>query len=202
MTQLTKAVAAKQSGKLWHHLQAEADNIASSLLQVMFPANIQSVIGSSNIKCVVFCPDQTLAKIPVEMLPFRDGKRFEDKVAIAYLSSAKELLRDSIVESLDPSHPNSLQCPNRDSYFFANPNFDLMQPKSANNFKPWSHVSSVLASIFSTAPESSTTKASYLPDTEVEVKEIESLLSKAHGSSLQTQVVLGDDITLHQVLHV
>ena len=28
-----KAVAAKQSGKLWHHLQAEANKIASSLLQ-------------------------------------------------------------------------------------------------------------------------------------------------------------------------
>ena len=197
-----KAVAAKQSGKLWHHLQAEADEIASSLLQVMLPADIQSVIGSSNIKRVVFCPDQTLAKIPVEMLPFGDGKRFGDKVAIAYLSSAKELLRDSIVESLDPSHPNSPQCPNCDGYFFANPNFDLKQPISANSFNPWSQISSVLTSFFSTSPESSTTKASSLPDTEVEVKEIESVLSKAHGSSLQIRVVLGDDVTLHQVLHV
>lgn len=197
-----KAVTAKRSGKVWHHLQAEADKIASSLLQVMLPSDIQTIIGGSNIKRVFFCPDQILAKIPVEMLPFGDGKRFGDKLAITYLSSAKELLRDSIVKSLDPSHPNSSQCPNCDSYFFANPNFDLKQPKSANSFNPWSQVSSVLASLFSTTPESSTTKALSLPDTEVEVKEIESLLSKVRGSTLQTQVVLGDDVTLHQVLHV
>ena len=151
----------------------------------MLPADIQSIIGSSNIKRVVFCPDQISAKLPVEMLPFRDGKRFGDKVAIAYLSSTKELLRDSIVESLDPSHPNSPQCPNCDSYFFANPNFDLKQPKSANSFNPWSQISFVLASFFSNTPESSTTWGSSLPGTKIEVKEIESLLSEVHGSTLQ-----------------
>ena len=59
----------------------------------MLPSDIQSIIGSSTNKRVFFCPDQILAKSPVEMLPFGDGKRFGDKVAIAYLSSAKELLR-------------------------------------------------------------------------------------------------------------
>ena len=195
-----KAVAAKHSGKVWHHLQAEADKIASSLLQVMLPSTIQSIINSSNIKRVFFCPDQILAKFPVEILPFVDGKRFGDKIAIAYLTSAKELLRDSIIESLDPGLSMSTQYPKCDSYFFANPNFDLKQPKSGNSFNPWSQVTSVLASFFST-PNSSSTKASSLPDAEVEVKEIESLLSKAHGA-LQTQVVVRDDVTLHRVLHV
>ena len=197
-----KAVAAKRSGKPWQCLQAEADKIASSLLEVMLPSDVQSIIGSSTVKRVFFCPDQILAKVPVEMLPFGDGKRFGDKVAIAYLSSAKELLRDSIVESLDPGHSRSSQCPTCDSYFFANPNFDLKQPKGTNSFNPWSQVSSVLASFFSTTPQSSSTKASPLPDAEVEVREIESLLSKAHKTSFQARVIVGDNATLHQVLHV
>lgn len=197
-----KAVAAKRSGRPWQHLQVEADKIASSLLQIMLPSDIQSIVSSSTIKRVFFCPDQILAKVPVEMLPFGDGKRFGDKVAIAYLSSAKELLRDSIVEYLDPDHSKSSRCPICDCYFFANPDFDLKKPKGTNEFNPWSQVSSVLASFFSTTPESSSTKASPLPDAESEVREIECLLSKAHGTSLRAQVILGDSATLYQVLHV
>lgn len=194
-----KAVAAKRSGNPWQHLQAEADKIASSLLQVMLPSDIQSIISSSTNKRIFFCPDQILAKIPVEMLPFADGKRFGDKVAIAYLSSVKELLRDSIVESLDPGR---LKSPTGDCYFFANPNFDLKQLKGANRFNPWSQVSSVLASFFSTSPGCSSTKASPLPDAEVEVKEIESLLTKVHGTSPQVRLIVGDNATLHHVLNV
>ena len=201
-----KAVAARQSGKCWHHLQTEADKIASSLLQKMLPSDIQSILDSCNVKRVLFCPDQILAKVPIEMFPFRGGVRFGDKYAIAYLSSAKELLRDSIVESLHPSHAKlsrqSSQCPCHDCCFFANPNFDLRQPKSADSFNPWSQVSSVLASFFSKTPEGSSTKASPLPDAETEVKEIENLLTKTHGASFQSRVVVGDDATLHQVLHV
>ena len=57
-----KAVVAKRSGKPWQQLQAEADKIASSLLQVMLPSDVQSIIGSSTIKRVFFCPDQILSK--------------------------------------------------------------------------------------------------------------------------------------------
>ena len=200
-----KAVAAKRSGKLWHHLQAEADEIASSLLKTVLPSDVQSIIASSNIKRVFFCPDQILAKVPIEMLPFEGGVRFGDKYAIAYLSSAKELLRDSIVESLYSGYAKSQQSSHRpscDCYFFANPNFDLKQAKSANSFNPWNQVSSVLASLFSKIPEGSSTKVSPLPDAETEVREIEKLLAKTHRASFLSRVVVGDDATLHQALHV
>ena len=66
---------------------------------------------------------------------------------------------------------------------------------------PWSQVSSVLA-FFSTTPQSSSTKASPLPDAEIEVREIEILLSEAHETSFQARVLVRDNATLHQALHL
>ena len=198
-----KAVAAKRSGKPWQQLQLTADATANSLLEALLPTEVQSLLDSKNIKRVFFCPDLVLAKVPVEILPFGDGTRFGEKYAIAYLSSAKELLRDSVVESLfpnskkaSPSHP--------DCVFFANPNFDLEQVKheSTGGFSPWSQLSSALASLFSKPPGDCSTKVSPLPESEAEAKEIEYLLTNTHSGNLSTKLIVGSNATLHHALSV
>ena len=60
----------------------------------------------------------------------------------------------------------------------------------------------MLASFFSTSPGCSSTKASPLPDAEVEIKEIENILTTAHGTSPQVRLIVGDNATLHHVLNV
>lgn len=193
-----KAVAAKRAGKPWEHLQATADEVASTLLQAMIPSDIQKFLSTPPAKQVFFCPDQILAKFPVEILPFGDGMVFGEKCALTYLSSAKELLRDSIVSSICPSLELSDQG-NLDCIFFANPNFDLRCQEYQDSYQPWSQLSSVLASLFS---KPVTTTVPFLPHSETEVNEAEYLLSIAHNGTLHTHVYMKDKATLYQALEV
>lgn len=95
-----KAVAAKRAGKPWHELQSKADKIASDLLQFLFPEELKFIFDTARgIQHIYFCPDQILAKYPIEIIPFPDGQRLWEKVAIAHLSSARELLRESTLYS-------------------------------------------------------------------------------------------------------
>ena len=193
-----KAVAAKRAGKPWEHLQTKADEVASNLLQVMIPSDVQALLSTPPAKHVFLCPDQILTKFPVEILPFGDGKVFGEKCALTYLSSAKELLRDSIVSSICPSLKLSDQG-SSDCIFFANPNFDLRCPEYPDSYQPWSQLSSVLASFFS---KPVTTTVPFLPQSETEVDEAEYLLSIAHSGTLNTRVYMKDKATLHQALGV
>ena len=91
---LMEAVAVKQSGRAWQELQRKADEIANDLLQQMIPFDIQVLINDAAIKRLYFCPDQVLSKFPFEILPLGTGQWLGEKVAITYLSSARELIRE------------------------------------------------------------------------------------------------------------
>ena len=194
-----KAVAAKRAGNPWHHLHAKADEVASILLQAMIPNDVQALLTNHPIKRVFLCPDQLMAKFPVEILPFGDGERFGEKYAISYLSSSKELLRGSIISSLCPALMQHKQA-THDCILFANPNFDLKGSGDMNTFRPWSQLSSALASLFSTPV--STTNALPLLDSETEAQEVKSHLSSAQNGALHIQSFFKDEATLHRVLQV
>ena len=194
-----KAVAAKRTRKPWHHLQSTADEVASALLEAMIPTDVQALLATPPMKRVFFCPDQLIAKFPVEILPFGNRLRFGEKCAVSYLSSAKELLRDSILSSLCPDLVKTSDPAGSDCIFFANPNFDLECQADAGALHPWSQLSTALASLFS---KPVTASAPPLPHSETEVKEVEHLLSTAQGGKLRTQLFLKDESTLHQALKV
>ena len=200
---LMKTTAVKQSGKPWQELQLMADKMANDLLQEMIPFDVQLLINDKAIKRLYFCPDQVLAKFPVEILPLGTGQRLGEKVAITYLSSARELIREQTIShlhnspSLNEKEKATAQC-----VIFANPNFDLeREAVHGDNQWPWNSLSSLLSSIFSESPMIN--KASSLPDSEKEAYEIERLLtSQTYNPSTKTRVAIGNDATLCKVLQV
>ncbi len=198
-----KAVAVKRAGRPWQELQIEADKTASDLLQVMLPDDLQSFIADASIECVYFCPDQVLAKFPIEILPFRDGKRLGEKVAITYLSSARELLRESTYSLVcsDPVTQMEIGPTNR-CIIFANPNFDMEKTDNPSG-SHWSLLGSLLSPFFAAATEG-ISKAYSLPGSEKEAHDIEYLLSSSQvgGESCQVDVAIGDDATLYSALQV
>ena len=195
-----KTVAVRRAAGSWHQLQVISDVAANSLLQAMLPDDIQSLLEELGIKHIYFCPDQLLSMLPIEILPFGNGTRLGEKYSISYLSSSKELIRDSIVTSLRP-HPAKPPSVSGDCVFFANPNFDLEQQVATSSFGPWNQLSSALASLF-TKPEASSTKAPSLPGSETEVNEVKQYLSTTNGGTLPTKLFIGDSATLHQALSV
>ena len=197
---LMKIVSAKDSGRPWKELQQTADRKASNLLQHMLPGDLQMLINDSTIKRAYFCPDQVLSKFPIEILPLKNGQLLGEKVAVTYLSSARELLRESSVYSLSlsTSSHNTVNC---ECAIFANPNFDLKRVASQGE-SHWGLLSSLMSSLFSETKAVNT--AASLPNSEIEAKEIEHLLTSvsAKGKSLSINVSIGNDATLYKVLHV
>ena len=196
-----KAVAAKRAGKPWEDLQTKADKIAGDLLQAMLPDELQCFIFdvTASTNRIYFCPDQILSKYPIEILPLADGKRLGEKVAITYLSSARELLRESAISLVCPDIATHVG-PSNECIIFANPNFDMeKQDKQSNSH--WNLLKSVLSPFFSeTANE--VPKAPPLPGSESEAHDIEYLLSQGGGKSCQVHVATGDDATLYKMLRV
>lgn len=196
-----KAVAAKHARRPWRDLQIEADKKASDLLQVMFPRDIQSFISSAAVESIYFCPDQVLAKFPIEILPFRDGKYLGDNVSITYLSSARELLRESTL-SLICSDP-MVHAPTNKCIIFANPNFD-MEKSNLQGGSHWNLLGSLLSSFFTIEDQGTISKAHSLPGSESEAYDIKHLLTSQvdDESSYCVDVAIDDDATLYNALQV
>lgn len=193
-----KAVNAKCAGKPWKELHADADKAASNLLNIMLPNDIQSLVSSAAVECIYFCPDQVLAKFPIEILPFSDGERLGEKVGIAYLSSARELLRESAF-ALIAQEPVIKKQPTIKCKIFSNPNFDL-EKKGHQSSSHWGLVGSLLSSFFSI--EEGIKKAHSLPGSENEAYDIQQLISDDSNISCPVDVAVGDDATLYNVLQV
>lgn len=198
---LMKVVSAKDCGKPWKDLQQTADRKANDLLQQMLPDDLQMLVNDATIQRVYFCPDQVLSKFPIEILPLKTGQQLSEKVAVTYLSSAREILRESTVTSLcvGASEHNAFK---PECAIFANPNFDLERAASQDE-SHWGLLSSFMSSLFSETKVTNTAAA--LPNSEIEAQGIEQLLttSRAHNSKpLKINVSIGSDATLNKVLHV
>ena len=198
---LMRTVSVKQSGGIWQELQTKADELANNLLQEMIPFDIQLLINDKAIKRLYFCPDQVLTKFPVEILPLGNGQRLGEKVAITYLSSARELVREQTITFLQKSPPyvgkNKAEC-----RIFANPNFDLeIETNSSDNQWPWKSLNSLLSSLFSDS--AIVIKALPLPGAGREAKEIEKLLNlQSNSTSMEVHTNIGSDATLYKVLQL
>ena len=199
---MMKAVAVKQSGRAWQELQLKADEMANNLLQKMIPFDVQLLINDKSIKRLYFCPDQVLAKFPVEILPLGNGQRLGERVAITYLSSARELLREHTISCLQPVQKSPVEEDKVECMIFANPNFDLEKESShGDNQWPWNSLGSLLSSLFSESPV--VNKASSLPGSEKEAYDIEKVLkSQTSSASGEVHIAIGDDATLYNVLQV
>ena len=199
-----KVVATKPTGKPWHDLQVEADKAGSELLQALLPDDLQAIISGPSIARLYFCPDQVLAKFPIGILPFRDGKRLGDVVALTYLSSARELLRESAVSLLYSDSVTEENNPgtSKKCIIFANPNFD-MERSDHQKSNHWGFLGSLLEPFFST-PTKGVAMVHSLPGSESEGHDIEYLLSSCQvgGDVCQVEVAMGDDATLHSTLQV
>ena len=197
-----KAVATKEKGGDWRDLQIEADKIGSSLLQAMLPMDLQAIISNDEIESVYFCPDQVLSKFPIEILPFNDGKRFGEKVAITYLSSAREILRESTFSAIC-QNPAGIKKPSSKCVIFANPNFDLVksEPEASSH---WNSLGSLFSSFFNPTNKTEIKKATPLPASEEEAHDIEYLLSstKIGKEPCQIDKYIRDDATLHNVFQI
>ena len=95
--------------------QKEAKAAAQTLCELLIPPNVQILIDHPNVKRVFICPDVSLAVLPLELLLFEDGMTLGEKCNIAYLSSAREILRDLVVKSVSNTHVLTSQDENKES---------------------------------------------------------------------------------------
>jgi len=84
--------------------QHKSDQIGKRLRELLFPTVIESVINSGKIDCLYLCPDLNLGNLPLDLLPWADGKYLFEKCSISYLSSSREVLREWCIHTLEKSH--------------------------------------------------------------------------------------------------
>ena len=84
--------------------QKEAKAAAQTLCELLIPPDVQILIDHTDLKRVFICPDVSLAVLPLELLLFEDGMTLGEKCNIAYLSSAREILRDLVTKSVSIAH--------------------------------------------------------------------------------------------------
>lgn len=95
--------------------QKEAKAAARTLCELLIPQDVQVLIDHPNVKRVFICPDVSLAVLPLELLLFEDGMTLGEKCSIAYLSSAREILRDLVVSTVSITHILTSQDENKES---------------------------------------------------------------------------------------
>ena len=72
--------------------QNEADRVGRKPCKLLFPAAIEHVINSGMVECLYLCPDTNLSNLPLDLLPWADGKYLFEECSISYLSCCREVL--------------------------------------------------------------------------------------------------------------
>ena len=99
---LDKAISLVSDPSTEH--QIEADHVGRKLCKLLFPAAIEHVINSGTVECLYLCPDTNLSNLPLDLLPWADGKYLFEKCSISYLSCCREVLREWCIVVLQQLH--------------------------------------------------------------------------------------------------
>ena len=188
--------------------QQEADEIGKKIREVLFPGAIAAVIDSGKVDCLYLCPDLTLGNLPLDILPWADGKYLFEKCSISYLASCREALREWCIHVLKQkadaeecsliSNSVSTEC-----LLFADPDYDLEVDASEEEGE------GILGSGFweklkeSLSPQiEQKRKLMHLPKSLEEAEAVKYLLSLPDNGVLKPQIISGKNATLLQAIQV
>ncbi len=180
-----------------------AMDVARELSKLLLPPDVCKVISSPDVKRVFICPDGVLGVLPLELLPLEDGQLLTEKCSAVYLSSARELLRELVIQAVSKVlglGSKSLQeSAPKECVIFANPNFNL-ERQSEGDSGFWENLASGFASFFS-PPSPEAAMAPMLPGSQKEADEICVILSGADTPLVASTVFL-EEATLKSALEV
>lgn len=194
--------------KQWVHLvsklkEEEAKAMSRKLCQLLLPQTVQDMLSSPEIQHVYICPDWTLGVLPLELLEFPDGHLFADKCCISYLSSPRELLRRSSLETLLTTDINdeTVQQKQGQCIIVADPAYDLKAEVGEGDTNWKSVITSVFESLFG-VPSEKVNLVDPITNSKEEAYDIERViasLDKKH-SPITTHCLMCEDATLLNVI--
>lgn len=182
--------------------QDKVKQMFHKLCNLLIPPDIQALLCSGRVKRLILSPDPHLMVYPLERLPLHNGQMLGEVCSIVYLSSARELLRNTSllkIRNAIPStgHPskvtNTVQQLTKECVIVADPNYDLECSSEGRT----GLIESLVASLGMWFLQSSQRIPS-LPQTREEAYKIQAALSTV----LQVRCILGNEATLSTVLQV
>ena len=196
--------------------QEEADKIGQKLCEILFPKAIKSFIDSGNVDCLYICPDVSLGNLPLDLLPWRDGKYLFEECSVSYLSSCRVVLREWCIHALqqhmDPTqttqdsavkHDSSTNSLNTECVVFADPDYDLEvdAQEEQNTFS--SGFWDALKESLGLSPQSEVKgKVERLPRSLQEADDVRRILSIPEHGTLKPVIFSGKNANLLQALQV
>ena len=203
--------------------QIEADRVGRKLCKLLFPAAVEDIINSGTVECLYLCPDTNLSNLPLDLLPWADGKYLFEKCSISYLSCCREVLREWCLVALQQLH-SPVQEQNQaisgnenpkaqitaecnpitnsattECLIFADPDYDLeASPDIWHSSNLWE----LLQDSLGLSPQGELSKVVRLPKSLEEAENVKSLLSIPGGGILKPQIISGTHATLLQAIQV
>lgn len=199
--------------------QREADQIGKRLHELLFPIAIESVINSGKIDCLYLCPDLNLGNLPLDLLPWADGKYLFEKCSISYLSSSREVLREWCIHTLEKSHQSKeaqassetalsqernpiTNSHNTECLIIADPDFSLeIDPTEEQQGSP-SLLELLLDSLGLSSQRQQKQRVEPLLKSLEEAKSVKHLLSVPENGFLKPEIISGKNATLLRTLQV
>ena len=200
--------------------QQEADDIGKRIREILFPGVIETVISSGQVDCLYLCPDMTLGNLPLDLLPWADGKYLFEKCSISYLSSCRETLRewcihvlhqkvdsDQTAEAQQDSTAQRNPITNSvstDCLLFADPDYDLKVdvPEESEGILSSGFWDLLKESLGISSHNGQKRKVEHLPVSLEEAKNVKYLLSLPENGILKSQIISGKNATLLQAIQV
>ena len=193
--------------------QQEADIIGRKICDILFPEAIKNIINGCKVDFLYLCPDMTLSNLPLDLLPWEDGKYLFEKCSITYLSSCREALREWSIHHLDNwkegidaaaernpvTNSISTEC-----LLFADPDYDLKidTPEDSGGILNSSFWDLLKESLGISSDSGQKKKVDHLPKSLEEAVEVQDTLSLVEDGILNLSILSGKNATLLQAIQM
>lgn len=199
--------------------QQEADRIGKRLRELLFPIGIESVINSRKIDCLYLCPDVNLGNLPLDLLPWADGKYLFEKCSISYLSSSREVLREWCIHTLEKSYQSKeaqassetalsqernpiTNSHNTECLIIADPDFNLEIDPTEEQQGSLSLLELLIDSLGLSSQGQQKQRVEPLLKSLEEAESVKHLLSLPENGFLKPEIISGKNATLLRTLQV
>ena len=183
---------------------------------MLFPKAIGSSIHNGKIDCLYICPDVNLGNLPLDLLPWRDGKYLFEKCCISYLSSCRVVLREWCIQSLQQhtdstqttqdsavKHNSSTNSVSTECVIFADPDYDLEVGAQEELSTFSSGFWDALKESLGLSPQSEVKKkVERLPRSLAEAEDVKHILSCSENGTLKPVIFSGKKANLLQAMQV
>ena len=213
---LNESIASLSNGKNHEEVQKNANEVGKALCSLLFPPTIVKEINNGKIECLYISLDGELNNLPLDILPWTDGKLLFEKVSISYLSTCREALREWYINILKQQLGQSMhmeepkisvtKSTNTDCVIFANPDYNLETKASQEEdaLTLWELMKQSLAELSSQKQNEKMDhiQAKPLQKSMQEANEVEYILSIPEEGILKTEIVANTEATITRAMEV